>query len=254
MPAATVLLRRTGAYARDSFIAGLARIGLAIEDKPKRNPAPDDVIVIWNRVARDGLDVRPYDAAGARVLVAENGYLTSKDRRRFALALGDHNGAGRWPAGGGERFAQLGIELVPWRSAGGHLLMLPQRGIGRPGIAMPPTWSGRVLTALRESTKREVKLRRHPGPDKTDPYEALRGAHAAVTWGSGAAIKALAVGVPVFFDFPQWIGAPAAARLDMAGIESPWLGDRLPMFERLAWAQWDLGEIESGEAFDWLLR
>ena len=29
------------------------------------------------------------------------------------------------------------------------------------------------------------------------------------TWGSGAALKALMLGVPVFYDFPKWIGAPA---------------------------------------------
>jgi hypothetical protein len=35
-----------------------------------------------------------------------------------------------------------------------------------------------------------------------------------VTWGSGAGIKAMQAGIPVFHEFEQWIGGPGAARLD----------------------------------------
>jgi hypothetical protein len=73
-----------------------------------------------------------------------------------------------------------------------------------------------------------------------------------VTWGSGAALKALAMGVPVFHTFPQWIGAGAANPLG-SDLEKPFRGDRLPMFRRLAWAMWPLHELESGAAFAALL-
>jgi hypothetical protein len=118
---------------------------------------------------------------------------------------------------------------------------------------MPGGWLADVHKRLSRLTDRRLVIRRHPGPDKTEPYDALRGAWAAVTWGSGAGIKALSVGVPVFHEFPSWIGAPAA-RLGIEDIEKPWLGDRLPMFQRLAWAQWTLAEIASGEAFRCLLQ
>lgn len=254
MPKATVLLKTTGSYARDAFVAGLARAGYEISETPSRSPTPADILVTWNRTGREANAVRPYDLVGARVLIAENGYVAPRDgSKRFALAITDHNGAGAWPVGGPERFEALGLELKPWRSVGDQVVVLPQRGIGRPGVAMPQTWTARVWRELPKLTERRLVLRRHPGPDKTEPYDALRGAHAAVTWGSGAGIKALAVGVPVFFEFPRWIGAPAA-RLGITALEKPWLGDRLPMFQRLAWAQWSREEIESGEAFAWLLR
>jgi hypothetical protein len=74
-----------------------------------------------------------------------------------------------------------------------------------------------------------------------------------VTWGSGAGIKSIVAGIPVFHEMPNWIGAPAA-KLGLDDIEQPFLGDRQPMLNRLAWAQWDLDEIASGEAISWVCR
>jgi hypothetical protein len=112
---------------------------------------------------------------------------------------------------------------------------------------MPSTWLTDILGRLRGATKRPIVVRHHPGtdeprsPDFTDCW-------AAVTWGSGAGIKALAAGIPVFYDMPQWLGG-AAARQGVEDIETPYLGDRLAIFRRLAWAQWSADEIAMGEPF-----
>jgi hypothetical protein len=253
VPIATVLLQATPHYKREAWARGLAALGYEIAARNPR-PSPDDLILTWNRRAPLEQAVRTHERAGARALVAENGYLprTRDGAKFYALALGHHNGAGAWRVGGPDRWASFGIELQPWREAGEHIVILPQRGFGPPGVAMPSGWPQRAFSELRRRTKRRIVVRHHPGQDKTEPYEALRGAHAAVTWGSGAAIKALAVGCPVFHEFPRWIGAPAA-RLGLLDLEEPWLGDCRPMFERLAWAQWTLAEIERGDAFAWLL-
>ena len=59
------------------------------------------------------------------------------------------------------------------------------------------------------------------------------------------------LGIPVFHDYKNWVGAPAAScSMD---LENPYLGDRSEMLHRLAWAQWTWDEIESGEAVKWLL-
>jgi len=63
-----------------------------------------------------------------------------------------------------------------------------------------------------------------------------------VTWGSGAAVKALTWGIHVESHMPNWIGEQDNTD---AG--------RLEMFRRLAWAQWTLDEIEDGTAFRHLL-
>jgi hypothetical protein len=73
-----------------------------------------------------------------------------------------------------------------------------------------------------------------------------------VTWGSGAAIKAIAAGIPVFHELKCWIGAEAA-QFGIEDLEHPFLGDRHLMFHRLSWAMWTSEELESGEPFRWLL-
>jgi hypothetical protein len=63
-----------------------------------------------------------------------------------------------------------------------------------------------------------------------------------ITWGSGAAVRALLRGIPVESHMPNWI---AAQDNTDAG--------RLAMFRRLAWANWRLSEIADGVPFRRLL-
>lgn len=232
-------------------MAGLQQLGFKISTTP-RELGRGDVLLIWNRYGAGDRYARAAEAAGAAVIVAENGYLGRQwnGGRWYAMSLNRHNGAGQWFPRGPERWARIGTQIAPWREAGDHVLVLPQRGIGTPPVAQPPDWQRQ----LRIDTARPVRIRPHPGERGGGvPLEDdLRGAHACITWASGAALKALAAGVPVFHACAQWIGAPAARRWP-ADPESPLLGDRLPMFERLAWAMWELEEIARGDAFRHLL-
>ncbi len=169
------------------------------------------------------------------------------------MARDHHVGAGSWPVGGPERFCGMGVELKPWRATGEHILILPQRGIGEVGIRQPPMWIKNTVNYVKLRTKRPVRLRAHPGRINIPLQPDLDNCWAAVVWASGSGIKALAAGVPVFHGLDKWIGAGAATKLLGADLERPFLGDRLPMFERLAWCQFDLNEISSGFAFQWLL-
>ncbi|TIX28904.1 hypothetical protein [Mesorhizobium sp.] len=186
--------------------------------------------------------------------MAENGYI-GKDRDGhllYALALGHHLGAGAWVEGAGDRWDRLNIDLLPWRTDGREIVILPQRGIGEPGIAMPSTWVVDVVKRLERVTDRPIRIRPHPGKAKTDPGPDLQSAWAVVTWASGAGIKSIVAGIPVFHDMPSWIGGPAA-KCCVGDIENPFLGDRLPMLRSLAWSQWATHEIEEGTPFKWLL-
>lgn len=198
-----------------------------------------------------------FDGAGARVVVAENGYLPMRGTRKtFALALNHHNGAGLWPMGVEMRSNLLDVEVRPWRTAHGDLLVLPQRGIGPAGVAMPRSWPTDIRRRLALATRRRVRVRPHPGTDKpTRPTieEDLEGVGACVIWGSGAGLKAAIAGVPVFYEFGRWIGAPAGtAGIDC--LEEPSRPDRLGMLERVAWAQWSVEELETGEPIARLLE
>jgi len=198
--------------------------------------------------------------------VAENGYIGAggtppkfdvhpkgpQPGHYYALARGYHNGAGIWPTGGPERLNALGIELKPWRQAGEHILVCPNRSFGVGNQVMHPVWGERCAAHLRRATGRPVQVRPHPGNDAPRrPLQTdLEGAWAVVIWSSSCGVHALQQGIPVFCEAPAWILKGAAA----AGpVDAPAAPERRPHFERLAWAQWQIQEIERGEPFRHLL-
>lgn len=250
---ASLLLHQTLHYARESFAEGLSKLGYrtSFDYAP---PSPGSVLVCWNRYSRDEHKIRAYEASGAQVLIAENAWIgpEEKDKHLFAICRSHHNGAGTWHVGQEDRWAKLGTELKPWRTNGDAILVLPQRGMGEEGIAQPKGWADRIEARLRRVTDRPIRFRKHPGI-RPHPEIDFSGVHAVVTWASGAGIKAIVAGVPVFYELPDWIGAPAA-KLGIEEIEQPFLGDRLPMLRRLAWAMWDAEEIAAGEPFRCLLK
>jgi hypothetical protein len=219
-------------------MAGLRRCGYAVIDGLTESPRDGDVLVTWNRISAGERSAQAFEARGLPVLVAENAAWGNDfvGGQWYSLARGKHNTAGCFPAGDGSRWDALGVELTSWRS-GHEVVILPQRGIGPEGVAMPQGWAEKTQARVGGS------IRRHPGRRPCTPlHDDLAHARCVWTWGSGAAIKALLWGIPVHSEMPGWIGQQDNTD---AG--------RLAMFRRLAWAQWRLSEIESGEAFARLL-
>lgn len=244
---ALCLIREQPHYRHHAFMRGLKAAGYnTVGTLP--DPKKGDVLVIWNRYGGFDEMARQFERAGATVIVAENGYLgvDFNGKRWYALAKTHHNGAGLWNVGGPERWDSLGVDIKPYREGGSEVVILPQRGIGPEGVAMPPHWLDKV--------KEQGRVRPHPGMNKCVPLEDdLKDAKAVITWGSGAALKALLLGIPVFYAMRGWIGAGGATKLELANFTEPQRPERLAMFRRLAWAMWTVEEIESGEAFKWLL-
>lgn len=262
MRKAVVLFRDNGSVKIPAFLHGIAAAGYQVFNQLNVDRLEaGDILLCWNR--HSGVDhlCRRAEKRGARVIVAENGYVGNdpNGRQYYALALGHHNGAGTWKVGDPARWASLNVPVKPWRQDGKHILLLPQRGIGETGVRMPSRWAEHTAQLLRSVTGRPVVIRRHPGRLHIPLEPDFANAWACVTWASGAGIKAIAAGLPVFYDFPQWIGRLAARPLRYlqtgapVDLEQPFLGDRLPMFQNLAWAQWSLAEIESGQAITWLM-
>jgi len=194
-----------------------------------------DVLLIWNRYGDAADHAKLCEQRGGMVLCAENaswGNSFAGDSW-YTIARGVHNTAGMFPVGDESRWDALHVELQQWREEGGEVVGLPQRGIGPPGMAMPSRWVPPWCDRIRP----------HPGPHGCIPLEHdLARASKVVTWGSGAAIKALMWGIRVESHMPNWIGEQDNTD---AG--------RLAMFRRLAWAQWRMNEIANGEAFARLL-
>jgi hypothetical protein len=250
-----LMLRQTEHYRASVFGEGLRRMGFQVEVQWQRRPHPSDLLVLWNRTRSFEALADIYEAHGARVLIAENGYTRAEDGQKlYALALGHHNGAGRWFVGDEPRHH---IPEEPWRESGSHVLVLPQRGIGSRGVAMPYGWGQEIVQKLRLITDRPIVLRKHPGHPKVEHGPSLAadlaGAHCVVTWASGAGIKALQAGIPAFHAMDRWIAAPAARPL-VGSVEDCNICDRRLAWTRISWAQWALSEIASGEAFDRLLN
>lgn len=240
----------------EAIESGLVAAGWRIKKGYGSPRSPDDVLVTWSvhRGAKE-MAARAFEAAGGRVVVCEDAYFREvRGERHLAMALHDHNGAGRWRCGGPERWESFGIELRPWQSGGEDILVREQRGIGSARMASPPFWHDQAIARLRNLSKRPIKLRRHPKsePDQPPLSEALKGAHAVVTWASSIAAQALVLGVPVFYEAPRIVCA-SACHHGLEKIETTAKPDRLPALERLAWAQWSVREIARGDAFRFLL-
>jgi hypothetical protein len=211
-------------------------MGFQVEIGLTAKPLPGDVLVSWNRIAQADSCARQFEELGNPVLVAENASWGNEfaGEHWYTLARTHHNMATGFPVGGHERWDGLGVELAPLRGSG-ETVILPQRGIGSHPVAMPHGWADKAFQ------RHGGRVRRHPGRSPCVPLHAdLERAGRVVTWGSGAAILAALWGCEVVSEMPGWIGEHAPP-------------DRLAMFRRLAWAQWRLSEIESGEAFARLL-
>lgn len=249
MPFALNLLRHSIAR-RPDFSAGLTAAGFKVVEQLAR-PSPEDVVLCWNRSGGVHERAEVFERAGAHVLVTENGYLGKgwNGHEWFALARDHHAGAGQWKTEGDERWDGFGVELAAWK-AGSEIVILEQRSIGEPDVRSPDGWAESMLRRIGG------RIRRHPGMSAAAPIEdELEDAKCVVTWNSGAALKALAHGVPVFYECPTWIGRGAARPVSEWGNE-PARDDaaRLAMFRRLAWAMWTREEIRSGAPFKRLVQ
>lgn len=258
MNRAYVMVKRHVEARHDAFCAGFKATGYQVVlHEPRNDVRPGDVLAIWNRKSQHEIIADRFEAAGGTVLVAENGYIgrDACGQQYLALARHAHNGRGEWPSGGPERWQRLGVDLRPWRTDGQHILICPNRSFGMRGFIMPQGWAEETAKRLTQFTSRPVRIRPHPGhwkrlpvhPDETLRAD-LRNAWAVVVWASSAGVKALVAGIPVIRCAPWWIAASAAGH-DLAQIETPPMPDRLPAFQRLAWAQWTIAEIADGTAF-----
>lgn len=209
-------------------------------------PSPDDVLIAWNRRPQNEGRIKHYENAGAKVLIAENGYIGRDDagNKLIALAHNYHLGLGRWFVGDEPRYLNHNFKIEEWRPAGKHILLLAQRGIGN---AKKHEWYVELAEKISKKTTRPVRIRKHPGKTPTPLYPELDNAHAVVTWSSAAALAAIAYGVPAFHLLNNWIGA-GAAKYGIDDLENPYRGDRAATFHRIGWAQWTVDEVRSGEA------
>lgn len=242
-------------YRRESFVTGLKKAGYEVTRTEEI--VPGNICIVWNRYGVYEATARRYEAARLPVLVAENGYLGRDWRGEhwYALARGGHNGSGKWKVGGPERWNDLKVELPPWRTDGQEIVILATRHIGPRGVAEPYGWSQKMGAEISRIWNLPVRVRPHPGENLCVPLEKdLKYAKAVVSWGSGAALKAMLLGIPTVHGFTNWIGAEASTPIDVFLAKAiNFAADRVKMFQRLAWAMWKTDELATGAPFKCLL-
>lgn len=258
MPTAFVLLRDDPHYRRDAFHAGLRRHGYRIDGKPHAGFNHEDVLVIWNRYGTSANWADQFERRGAKVICAENGYL-GRDWNGgiyYALGRGWHNRIDRAP----EHDDTVRISaLLPERWGDEkpltkRVMLLPQRGIGLPPVAMPGTWPNTAARIVKKAGH-ESELRKHPGkdPDTEGLMDAAARVGQAAVWASGAGHKLILAGYPVWYSCPHWIGGEAAWFLGHYP-DPPYERDRMAWAKTISWAVWEVHEIYSGEAIDAVLH
>ena len=248
---ALVLIRREPMYRKDAIDSGFSKLGFQLVKSP--NPKPGSVVCVWNRKPQDEAVCQQYEQAGGKVVVVENSYLCRERKAMYSLSLGGHNGSGYSPVGDEDRFGKLGYEVKPWRhNPEGHILVIQQRGIGKPGMASPPAWAEQQAEKFKR-LGRKVKLRPHPGENKprTTVEQDLEGAAFMHIWSSGCGVLALVEGYPVVYNAPHWICEQGGTR----GWNNPGYGDvsRAAALHRMSHSQWHHDEIKTGEPLARLL-
>jgi hypothetical protein len=238
-----------------ALIQGAARRGIvATRGRPGQHMAARTV-ACWGWRAG-----KMYRDRGANVLVMERGYLGD----RFAwtsLGWNGLNGRARFPMlSDPSRFEQhFGAALKSWKHGGDYVLLIGQvPGDASLGGTDLSRWYRSTAAAAARAYGLPVAFRDHPKalergirqivPGATglggDLDSALAGAAVAMTFNSNTAVEAVLAGCP-------------AVTLDRGSMAWPVAGhavdelvrpDREAWAARLAWCQWSMAEIRSGEA------
>lgn len=167
-----------------------------------------------------------------------------------------------------DRWEALGYDIKPWQEVGpdGHIVVAGgsekysfwhQHEGGATG------WAWRVIDEVRKYTKRPIIYRPKPSWAEAVPIKGTRfsrpptiltqelsGCHALITFGSNSAVTAICQGVPAFV-LGDGLAKPMSLA-DLAKIETPYYPsdeERARWARCLAYCQWSLDEMTSGEAW-----
>ena len=147
-----------------------------------------------------------------------------------------------------DRLMKFGVHIAPWRPAGEAIIVCPPTDYfaafhGCEG------WLGDTIQALRMHTDRPIIIRGKPrqAGDQPPIEGDFERAHLVVTHSSNVAIEALLYGVPVLVA-PTSAAAPVGIT-DPANVEAPVRPERHIWASALAYQQFDIDEMRSGNAW-----
>lgn len=262
-PRAFVVMRpRHDCPMRLAFADGLRRHGVQV-DTGITPPSRIDMVVLWG--VRNIRVIAAQRRVGRNICILERGYVGDRFIWTSVSFGGGLNGRGEFrgvrsdPA----RFLKHHKALLkPWRPAGGYALLIGQVPND---MSLAPV-QGRLDGWYREAASvlaamgHEVRFRQHPGSVKRGRVEiipdapaiggtleeALSGAGLVVTFNSNTAVESVLAGIPTVTIDPGSMAWPVTAHALDAAPARP---DRERWAAELAWKQWTLDELASGECW-----
>jgi hypothetical protein len=239
-------LNRGGAG--NPVIRGFARgIGCRIayaEDEPE---ILHDIPVVWGVLRDSDRILAQAKSQELYFFYIDHAYFNRGHGRTYRITRNGYE-AGPIRSCPRDRFAALGLDIVPWRKSGREIIVCPPTEYFTQAHGCS-NWLEETLAALRSATDRPIVVRQKPTPgEPTVPLsKALETAHALVTHSSNVAIEAACLGTPVFVA-PMSAAAPIG-RTNLQQIESPAYPDREPWLAHLAYNQFSFDEIADGRAW-----
>lgn len=200
---------------------------------------------------------------GAPYWYCDNSYLDSCRGTYFRVTKNALQVDPRDKTSTGERFAKLGVRVLPARQIDPHgtVLVIPQSDdfmkstLGRKG-----NWTAETVLRLAEFGVPFHEIRVRPWlRDKKRAYVELRedlaSARCVVTWSSASAITALLEGVPAVSESgaAHWLTGPLTAE-SVLSPKLPSLEERQHLANVLADHSFTLEEFRDGTAWRWLER
>ena len=148
-----------------------------------------------------------------------------------------HNGKGNYPD---DRLKKLNLNIEEQNTSGNYIILSePSDTIKK--IYNKPNWANDTTKTLKKYTDRKIIV--HNKFSKKNLDDLLKNAWAFVSLQSTAGFKAILKGVPAYFtDF----SLNNISKLE--DIENPRIDYKI--LNNLAYGQWTLDEISSGEAWD----
>lgn len=259
----------------EAFLAGVRNAGDEGVSRPiKRDVEVDhdcDVAVMVGVKSRELF--RAHARVGVQVIALDKGYARHKHVGGIAweywrVSVGSHQPTQMLSTPRpSDRWEKLGLRVAPWRKNGNHILFAGSSAKYHEfyGIQDPSRYAFKRIREMREFTNREVVYRPKPSWHDAVPVsgsvfntkgtinDALLGAHALVTHGSNACFEAMLLGVPSII-LGDGVAKPISST-KLEDIRSPRLAknkERLALLSSLAYFQWTLAEMASGEAWEFL--
>ena len=256
------------------FIAAIAQGFAALGLKPElRHPGysegqPEngfDMIVVHGLHGETQNIFNRYSAAGVPGLVLDLGFIYRPDY--FQLGWGGLNWIPAFDCEPARAQAMFGdIPTEPKRGGQYVLVCCQKHGDKQHNLRSVRVWADETIKKIKLFTDKPIRFRPHPlynfnpgiagveysNPDEVSFSSDIENACCMVTYNSTAAYQAILSGVQVFCD-PSAVYAPIC-NTDLSEIDRPVFKPLKSFFNRLAYGQWTMAEMASGEALQFLLN